>query len=44
LQVYLLALRKLGFDVPEALLASDYLLYHGDLVELGRGEILVRAA
>ena len=44
LRVYLLALRKLGFPAPEALLAADYWLYHGDFTELGRGEILMRAA
>ncbi|HVX63800.1 MAG TPA: formylmethanofuran dehydrogenase subunit C [Pirellulales bacterium] len=44
LRIFLLALRKRGFAVAEPLLDASYLLYHGDLVEVGRGEILVRAA
>lgn len=44
LRMYLLSLRKHGFDVPENLIGADYLLYHGDLIESGRGEILTRAA
>lgn len=42
LRIYLLELRRLGFAVPEELLDADYLLYHGDLLERGRGEVLVR--
>lgn len=37
-------IRELGFAIPEELLAADYDLYHGDLVALGRGEVLVRHA
>lgn len=44
LQVYLRALRQRGFAVAKRLLESEYLLYHGDLVDVGRGEILIRAA
>jgi formylmethanofuran dehydrogenase subunit C len=36
-------LRRLAFPVPESLLGSAYDLYSGDLLEGGRGEILVRA-
>ncbi len=31
-----------GFDVDNALMTSEYDLYHGDMVSLGRGEILFR--
>jgi formylmethanofuran dehydrogenase subunit C len=31
-----------GFRVDESLLTSEYELYHGDLVALGRGEIFLR--
>jgi len=41
-RMYLLHLRRLGFPVAEELLAADYLLYHGDLLAAGRGEVLVR--
>ena len=33
----------LEFPVPDALLAAEYDLYNGDLIEGGRGEILIRA-
>ncbi len=36
-----LELRRLGFDVPEPLLARRFTLYHGDFLALGRGEILM---
>jgi formylmethanofuran dehydrogenase subunit C len=35
-------LRNQGFQVDESLFSSEYDLYHGDLVALGRGEILFR--
>ena len=41
LRVILLDLCRLGFDFPEALFDAQYALYHGDLVESGKGEILV---
>ncbi|HUY88732.1 MAG TPA: formylmethanofuran dehydrogenase subunit C [Pirellulales bacterium] len=44
LRVYLRSLRKRGFRVPEELFDADFLLYHGDLIESQRGEILVCAA
>lgn len=44
LRVFLLSLRKHGFAVAEPLLDASYHLYHGDLIEVGRGEILIRAA
>ncbi len=34
-------LRRLEYPVPERLTTSDYRTYHGDLVTVGRGEILV---
>ena len=37
-------LRRQGFPLDEAYQAAEYDLYHGDLVEDGRGEILLRAA
>ena len=35
-------LRSLGFPLPEDTLAASYDLYNGDLIEGGRGELLVR--
>lgn len=37
-------LSEKGFRVAPELLSSDYDLYHGDLVALGKGEILLRRA
>lgn len=37
-------LKQKGFRVDEALMNSEYDLYHGDLVSVGRGEILFRHA
>jgi formylmethanofuran dehydrogenase subunit C len=37
-------LLRLGFPVPEDLPAADVELYNGDLLEGGRGELLIRAA
>ena len=34
---------RLGFPVDPALLSTEMLLYHGDLVALGKGEIWMRA-
>ena len=37
-------LRHVGFDLPDDdLLAAELSVYHGDLIEGGRGEILLRA-
>ena len=33
---------QLGFGIADELILSEYDLYHGDLIEGGRGEILVR--
>ena len=44
LQLVFRYLRSQQFTVPEALWNASYRLYHGDNVELGRGEILVREA
>jgi formylmethanofuran dehydrogenase subunit C len=44
LRVYLLHLARNGFPVPEECLAAVYRRYNGDFLELGKGEILVRAA
>jgi formylmethanofuran dehydrogenase subunit C len=38
----LLGLRTRGLEVADDLLAGEFDLYHGDLVSLGRGEILLR--
>ncbi len=43
LRSYLLYLRQLGFFVPNECLADDYHRYNGDFLELGKGEILIRA-
>lgn len=37
-------LRSKGFTIDESLLAANLDLYHGDLVALGKGEILLRPA
>ncbi|QDS96850.1 formylmethanofuran dehydrogenase subunit C [Adhaeretor mobilis] len=37
-------IRALDFAIPAELLAAQYDLYHGDMVALGRGEVLVRHA
>jgi formylmethanofuran dehydrogenase subunit C len=42
LRVCLHYLRRLGFPVPEACFDASYQRYHGDFLETGRGEILVR--
>ena len=43
LRIYLLHLRKLGLDVPDACLDAAFHRYNGDFLEYGKGEILVRA-
>jgi formylmethanofuran dehydrogenase subunit C len=43
LQLLYRQLAALGFCVPGELLECDYHLYHGDLVTVGRGEILLPA-
>ena len=40
LRLYLLQLRKWGFSVPDQYLGGTYRRYSGDLVALGKGEIL----
>jgi formylmethanofuran dehydrogenase subunit C len=35
-------LKEKGFHLDETLLKSEFALYHGDLVSVGRGEILLR--
>lgn len=44
LRVYLRTLRRLGFPVPDGLEDPEVELFSGDLVALGKGEILLRAA
>jgi hypothetical protein len=44
LRVLLRELHTLGLKLDAALLADNYELYHGDMVALGRGEILLRSA
>lgn len=43
-RLMLLDLRDKGFNIDRDLLGSDFDLYHGDLVSLGRGEVLMRHA
>lgn len=43
LRLLLRRLTDLGMKIPEALSESDFDLYHGDLIEGGRGEVLMRA-
>jgi formylmethanofuran dehydrogenase subunit C len=43
LRVFLWHLRRSGFAVPEECLTAVYRRYNGDFLELGKGEILVRA-
>lgn len=35
-------LKEKGFGVDESLLKTEFALYHGDLISVGRGEILLR--
>jgi formylmethanofuran dehydrogenase subunit C len=44
LRFYLLRLRELGFFVPDECFQADYHRYCGDFLELGKGEILIRAS
>lgn len=44
LQLYLRRLQSLGFPIPPEYATSRYQRYCGDLLELGRGELLVRCA
>lgn len=44
LQVYLKRLRSLGFPVPAEAFTAEYERWCGDLLEIGKGEILVRQA
>ncbi len=37
-------LMQTGFSMPDELLAASYFMYHGDLLEGGRGEIFMRFA
>jgi formylmethanofuran dehydrogenase subunit C len=43
LQLVLRELRRLDYPVPDELMECDYHTYHGDLVAIGRGEILLPA-
>ena len=44
LRFYLLELKAMGFPVPDGVLDAEFDRYCGDFLELGKGEILVRAA
>lgn len=44
LNLYLKHLRGLGFPVPDEAFSANYHRYCGDLLELGKGEILTRVA
>ena len=43
MRLYLQHLSSLGFAVPDGAMDSQYYRYNGDFLELGKGEILVRA-
>lgn len=43
LKVYLQYLKNLGFPVPPETLSASYRRYCGDLLELGKGELLTKA-
>ncbi len=44
LRFYLLRLREIAFFVPEECFHADHQRYCGDFLELGKGEILIRAS
>jgi formylmethanofuran dehydrogenase subunit C len=44
LRFYLLHLRRSGFHVPDSALEASFRRYSGDLLEVGKGEILLRQA
>jgi formylmethanofuran dehydrogenase subunit C len=44
LRLYFAALRRHGFEVPADLDDADYRMFTGDLLTVGKGEVLVRAA
>ncbi len=41
LQLIFRELRRLDYPLPEELLTCDYRMHHGDMIAIGRGEILV---
>lgn len=43
LRLYLLHLQRQGFPLPEDCLDAEFRRYCGDLLELGKGEVLVRS-
>jgi len=43
LRLLLRRLGQLGMDIPKTLVESEFDLYHGDLIEGGRGEVLMPA-
>ena len=43
LRLLLRRLGQLGMDIPETLVESEFDLFHGDLIEGGRGEVLMPA-
>jgi formylmethanofuran dehydrogenase subunit C len=42
IRLYLAALRRHGFPVPPKLEEAEYRLFSGDLLSVGKGEVLVR--
>jgi formylmethanofuran dehydrogenase subunit C len=44
MRLYLVHLRRLGFPVGPEMFEAAYQLYHGDMLAIGRGEIIARAA
>ena len=39
-----MAFEALGYDLPAEVKSAELALYHGDFIEGGRGEILLRAS
>ena len=43
MQVLLRKITATGFEIAQPILDSNFDLYHGDMIDGGRGEILLRA-
>ena len=44
MQLLLRKLKELGFPVPDGAVDSTYDLHHGDMIDGGRGEVLLRVS
>jgi hypothetical protein len=42
MRLYLKHLEQLGFGVPDGFVEARYRIHHGDLLNGGRGEVLLR--